>query len=201
MVRAVGDQCQYGAQIKSGQHSGDPIKKPTGFMTNSSEIAAALSMRCTGQQGQCSRAKGGTHRLCSGKHAREAAKYPRDLCRAVLRGIRNQLKKDGLLIDGCYGIQAPSDDTEILKHLRGPEQGFSGKYKDDLNGQILQDKLVKEARAKELAFFCSKNVWVKVPVGEARSRSGRAPISARWVDVNKGDDMHPNYVSRLVASK
>ena len=113
VVHVVGDQCQYGAQIKSGMHSGDPIKKPTGVMTNSSEIAATLSMRCTGQQGQCSRAGGGAHRLCAGKRPREAAKYRRNLCRAVLRGMRNQLRKDGLLVDGCYGIQAPSDDTEV----------------------------------------------------------------------------------------
>jgi hypothetical protein len=28
---------------------------------------------------------------------------------------------------------------------------------------------------------------------------GKAPISVRWVDVNKGDDLQPNYRSRLVA--
>ena len=28
---------------------------------------------------------------------------------------------------------------------------------------------------------------------------GKAPISVRWVDVNKGDDDNPNYRSRLVA--
>ena len=137
--------------------------------------------------------------MCSGRHAKEAAKYPRSLCRAVLTGVRNQLKEDGLLLDGCYGIQAPSEDPEVKKFLRGPEQGFSGKFRDDLNGEILNDKLVREARAKELAFFCSKKVWVKMPISEARARTGRPPISVRWVDVNKGDDMVPNYRSRLVA--
>ena len=33
----------------------------------------------------------------------------------------------------------------------------------------------------------------------ARARTGRPPISVRWVDVNKGDDVNPNYRSRLVA--
>ena len=30
-------------------------------------------------------------------------------------------------------------------------------------------------------------------------RTGRPPISVRWVDVNKGDDLNPRYRSRLVA--
>jgi hypothetical protein len=59
--------------------------------------------------------------------------------------------------------------------------------------------MVREARATELAFFHSKRVWMKVPQGEARRQTGRPPISVRWVDVNKGDDMVPNYRSRLVA--
>ena len=59
---------------------------------------------------------------------------------------------------GCFGIQVPDDDAEVLKAMYGPEQGYSGKYKDDLTGQVLRDDLVKEARAVELAFFTSKGV-------------------------------------------
>ena len=197
--RVRGDQCQYGAEVRSGPHSGEPIMKPSGFMTNSAQIAACLSARCEGKSGMCSRPKGGLHRLCSGRLAREAAKYPPGLCRAVLRGIRNQMREDGMLSAGCYGVQVASDDAEVMKNMKGPEQGYSGKFRDELTGQLLKDSLVREARAKELAFFCRKNVWVKVPIGEARRRSGRQPISVRWVDVNKGDDLNPNYRSRLVA--
>ena len=56
-----------------------------------------------------------------------------------------------------------------------------------------------EARAKELKYFCEKGVWIKRPRQEAFAMTGRAPISVRWVDVNKGDDLHPKYRSRLVA--
>jgi hypothetical protein len=45
----------------------------------------------------------------------------------------------------------------------------------------------------------SKGVWIKKPRGEATRRTGRPPISVRWVDVNKGDDQNPKYRSRLVA--
>ena len=42
-------------------------------------------------------------------------------------------------------------------------------------------------------------MWTLKPVAESRNRTGRPPISVRWVDVNKGDDVHPNIRSRLVA--
>ena len=34
---------------------------------------------------------------------------------------------------------------------------------------------------------------------EAYRNTGKRPISVKWVDVNKGDDLSPNYRSRLVA--
>ena len=80
-----------------------------------------------------------------------------------------------------------------------PAQGYTGQFKDDLTGQVLNDAMVREARAKELAYFGSKSVWEKVSKQTARAQGGRAPISVRWVDVNKGDDLCPNYRSRLVA--
>ena len=36
-------------------------------------------------------------------------------------------------------------------------------------------------------------------ISECRSRTGRPPISVRWVETNKGDDKCPNIRSRLVA--
>ena len=141
-----------------------------------------------------------------------------------MRGLTAQLRADRRLIAGCYGIQAAAAehasvvagtvaaaehasvaaDTETDKamaeeQLFGPAQGYSGKYKDDLTGQPLKDDLVRAARAKELEFSSSKGVWMKVLRRRAFERTGRPPISVRWVDVNKGDEHEPNYRSRLVA--
>ena len=117
----------------------------------------------------------------------------------MLRGVRNQLRRDGVLKNGCFGVQAPDDEEEILKQMRGPAQGYSGAFKDDLTGQVLHDEMVRAARVTELTYFNTKGVWKKVPKARAKAASGRAPISVRWVDVNKGDDLNPNYRSRLVA--
>ena len=197
--RVIGDQCQFGAEAIRGASLGSPIKKPTGFMTNSTAVAAALARRCQGTGGRCSRPQGGRHQQCSGQHARDAQVYPKGLCRAVLRGVTEQLRLDDLLKPGCYGIQVADDDAEIIRNMYGPAQGYSGAYKDDLTGQVLRDDLVKKARSVELTYFNSKGVWRKVARGRARAESGRPPISVRWVDVNKGDEMEPNYRSRLVA--
>ena len=57
VVRVNADQCQYGATAVSGPRRGGPVKKPTGFFTNSPELARALGRKCAGgaQPGHCSR--------------------------------------------------------------------------------------------------------------------------------------------------
>ena len=40
---------------------------------------------------------------------------------------------------------------------------------------------------------------MKVPYEEARRLTGKPPITVRWVDTNKGDEVDENYRFRLVA--
>ena len=47
-------------------------------------------------------------------------------------------------------MQVRDDDADIEGFIRSPSQGSSGKCKDDLTSQVLNDAMVKEARAKEL---------------------------------------------------
>ena len=74
-----------------------------------------------------------------------------------------------------------------------------GDIYDATTGQMLKKELVERARAEEMEYFKSKNVWTKRPIEEARKMMQKPPISVKWVDVNKGDDINPNYRSRLVA--
>ena len=129
--------------------------------------------------------------MCAGRIAQDAARYPPKLVKRIISGIISQLKHDGTMKDGEVGMYAMDDDVEIAKELRGPEQGYSGKYKDAISGQVLQDKLVAEDRAKELKYFIDKGVWQKRPRQEAFAKTGHAPISVKWVDVNNGDDVNP----------
>ena len=43
------------------------------------------------------------------------------------------------------------------------------------------------------------NLYDKVPIDECYKAIGRAPISVRWIDINKGDVDNPNYRRRLMA--
>ena len=104
----VGDQCQYEASDKYG----NPIKKPTKFMTNRLHIGYALGQRCSGRLGQCSRRRGGTHALCNGETAKAAAIYPFALCRAILTGFRNQMIADGCLARGSVGLNCVMLDDD-----------------------------------------------------------------------------------------
>ena len=212
VARIVGDQCQYGQQSRDG----NPLRKATGWLSNGQEILKALSKRCLGTHGECSRRQGGRHETVSGRAAREAAVYPFKLCRAILQGCRNQLLSDGTLKHGVYGLQPAFDEDEVKYYdaatgmivegedVMAAEKVFSvhtahENFVDSVSGQPLQASLVKAARALELEYFNSKCVWEKRPRGEAMARTGKAPISVRWIDINKGDDDHPNYRSRLVA--
>ena len=73
------------------------------------------------------------------------------------------------------------------------------RFIDDITGQPLNPELCRIARRKEIDYFRSRGVWDMRRVQEAWSKTGRPPINVRWVEVNKGDDEHPNYRSRLVA--
>jgi len=110
-----------------------------------------------------------------------------------------QLRMDGVMRPGCQGLLAVDEEVMLEKKMCEPGKGCSGKYRDDITGQMLRDDLVDEARMKELAYFKDKGVWSKRPKAEARARTGKNAISVRWVDVNKGDDIMPKYRSRLVA--
>ena len=119
VTRATCDQCLYGCE--SG---GEPIKKLTTFMTNSDEIARQLDQRCKGRGGDCSRPQGGRHIQCRGKVARMAALYHFKLCRAILVGVRKQLKKDGVCKEGFVGMleacpdRCTSDGGLLQSHLQ-----------------------------------------------------------------------------------
>ena len=67
--RVVGGQCKYGKQTEAG----DPVKTPTGWMSNSPELLRLVGQRCDGRHSFCTRAAGGQHALCNGKVARRTA--------------------------------------------------------------------------------------------------------------------------------
>ena len=101
------DACQYGM---TGEFHGEelPVKKPTKWMGNMSGVAEELHRTCNGRDGWCSR--GLRHASCTGKRAEQAAIYPLELCKAILKGIRNHLTNIGLLHEGSVGMMMDAED-------------------------------------------------------------------------------------------
>ena len=181
--RVVGDQCQMGQETAKRE----PIKKPTGWASNSEDVRKVLQARSLGKGGHCSRNGGGIHRMCSGSLARGAAIYPTKLCRVILEGFRNQLRAGGKLSDGVVGIQTLEKDElcltlhngelMVMKDVPGESQGDrfitdineleeslephrvdQEVFNDAVTGHPLNLALVKEARKLELEYFATKGV-------------------------------------------
>jgi len=80
-----------------------------------------------------------------------------------------------------------------IKHLH--------RFIDDRTGKTVDEAKVLEARKEELSEVRKHSVYKKVPIAQCIERTGRRPIGTRWVDINKGDDEHPNSRSRIVAQE
>ena len=70
---------------------------------------------------------------------------------------------------------------------------------DDVSGAELNPQLVRKARLEEMEYVNKMNLYTKVPISQCYEVTKRAPISIRWIDINKGDSERPNYRSRVVA--
>ena len=80
-----------------------------------------------------------------------------------------------------------------------PDRDGYQKYYDELTHLELPSDLVQAARSEEMKYFAENQIWDIVPVQEAWSVTGKAPISTRWIDVNKGDQDCYDIRSPLVA--
>ena len=104
----VSDQCAYGA---IDLDSGKPIRKPTGWLSNSEPLLNALGRRC--------RCKWGAHQQVLGSNSkgarsRQAAAYPPDLCRAVCQGILHTMKLDyPSLVQQAFHLSYPVEGGDM----------------------------------------------------------------------------------------
>ena len=81
VAKVHADQCQFGAVASRGPSTGQPLKKPIGFMSKAPEVLKSLDRRCEGRGGECSCPAGGRHATCTGSVCRDAARYPGDFAR------------------------------------------------------------------------------------------------------------------------
>ena len=111
-----------------------------------------------------------------------AAIFPIRLCKAILSGLRGQLKRNGTVVEGHAGMHERSVTKDVLISLCAAQEheefveynGYvlkfdngEGPFLDDLTKQELSAPLVKAARKKELEYFETKGVWKRVSTQDA----------------------------------
>ncbi len=67
---------------------------------------------------------------------------------------------------------------------------------DDVNGGVLNLKDVMAARHEEVGYMQGRNIWSLKPIQECWDKTGKDPVSVRWVDTDKGDLIRSRLVAR-----
>jgi len=202
VLRVVGHMCRHG--MKSKDENGEGlVLKPTGWLTNCEEVAKEVARTCTNLKG---RKIGELHRhvtLVSGR-AKAAEVYPRALCRAILRGLRRQLTKDGVMEENGVGVICQVAEETEWKHwsdekYKNPHEDEQKSIYDEVSGAKLDPERVAKAHEDELEFIDKKPLYEIRTTAEAWQVTGSAPISTRWINIDKGGPGEPEYRSRWVA--
>ena len=126
--------------------------------------------------------------------------------RRIISRFVKQMKSEGRVGDYQVGTSTPVDEVSLeqmiyeCRYVMSNEQ-IEGNDWDDISGKRLEAGLATRARIEELAELVKHKVCTKVPIAMGFEITGRKLIGARWVDVNKGDEVRPEYRSRLVAKE
>lgn len=164
------DQCMYGLKTWGEDRSRRDrfARKRTKFMTNSEELAEELSLRCNMKH---------EHQELTGQRAKEAAKYPEELCEAICRGLVKQIMCQEAKLKYLMAVRAEdeveeeSDEDGVRKNIHeGGTDGMDLGAWDDVSGASLDPKEVVKARLKEVGYVRDKRVWTKISRKEAIRR-------------------------------
>ena len=116
MMRQLGvdlvetDQCMFGLKTWGSSRSQLVLaKKPTRFMTNSRAIGQELRRKCDGSH---------SHQQLLDGRAKDAARYPPALCRAICRGIAKEK------MQRQYGLRAVMEVGEGVHKRRIDTEEF-----------------------------------------------------------------------------
>jgi hypothetical protein len=198
MRKVTFDFCMLGMRTPTADGPA-PAMKPTSILTNSSCIADLLRrFRCHGLH---------SHVRLEGGRASACERYPDQFCEAVMMGLQRELDQEKW-VENIYKkadasgwmhqlmavvekLEVPPSDEDDTEHYKDLYDGLD--FIDDLTGEPLEKEFMIAARKLEIDFFKKRGVYRKVP-----RQQWMRPISTRWIDTNKGDDVRKDYRARLV---
>lgn len=154
--------CRFGMNSENEVGVG-VVKRPTGFRANSEHVREQSSRKCMG---------GHRHvQLMSGR-ARACQVHAEMLVRAILKGIKQELKHSGILAMVYQDLPVASADE-------GDMYSYEGHFVDDVPGQVLDTRLAIEARKLEMATYDAHDAYEKKPSEECWQVTGKAQIGCR----------------------
>ena len=130
------------------------LEKPQGFMTNAPCIAMQLQRRCPNTRGKVVH----RHVILQGGRTKPAQIYPDGLCRAICKGLIDQLERDKrgqFLLAQLSGTNKETRDVQQQLNLEYPtvEEDQTAELEaawDDVTGAALDPAGVKRARKEEM---------------------------------------------------
>jgi hypothetical protein len=169
----IAHQCCYGPLAVDDLGPG-LVMKPTRFMTNSTKVPDRFSPRCQ---------KDHRHVQLVGGKAAAAAVHPAELCRAIVKGISEQMNEDekNMLLAVESIVKDQTDDgqwttTTVEEYRTHANENHGAEFWDHVNGGKLDRKEVMKARRTEIEYIRRMKVYERVPYATAMERTGRQPI-------------------------
>ena len=150
-----GPMCKWGmtaADCRSRLQGTGYVRKETGWMINHPGLGELLENECANKTGE---APWHCHVHLIGGIAQQAAKYPPQLVRAVLKCLKKELDERGELnsVDAYSAGPVPEIPTV--------DADWEERYIDDVNGGILPAEEVRKARALEMDYLQSNPLLVR----------------------------------------
>ena len=93
VIRVTADMCAFKLSV-NGNGIDQFNKKPTGLLTNSMAISKALSKGCPGTHSHI--------HLERKQNTTESAKYTKEFCDTILRGLKNALNERNLVVSESF---------------------------------------------------------------------------------------------------
>ena len=191
------DFCTLGMETTARDGQKVAARKRTGILTNSGAIASLLS------EAQCRREHAHEH-LLDGR-AGPCQRYPDKFCKLICEGVKREIDSVEWRhrLYKMFDISTPfgqlmNVQSQLEDATPKEEDPFAAMYEDmdfidDVSGLPLDKSIAVQARRTEMEFFKKRGVYTK-----RKRESWMKVIDTRWLDVNKGDEDHPNYRARLV---
>ena len=126
---------------------------------------------------------------------------------AIVNGLKTQMEIDGEIDEHLSAVGAGPMPHERIdnkdEYYEGwfPETEDQEVVYDSVTGVQLELDKVLKARREELDWVHKAQVYTKVPLEECYNETGKEPITLKWVDRNKGNQVKENYAVDLLFEK